>query len=96
VFSSERKIKVIINRAWVVAVGVFVPLAIAHGLNTFRPDRPLDMVMLFFLELVGFTFLMALLRPRPLVGALAAIAYFPLMFVVIFSLGYSAGYYDLP
>jgi len=84
------------NRVGVIAIGVIAPLAIAHGLNTVSQDQPVNIVVLLVLEVIGFAFLMALLRPRLLLALVAAALYFPLMFIAIFSLGYFAGYYDLP
>jgi hypothetical protein len=52
--------------------------------------------MILVLEVMGFAFLMAMLRPRPLLASIAAVFYMPLMFIAAFSIGYFAGYYDLP
>jgi len=85
-----------INRVGIIAIGVIAPLAVAHALNTVSPDRPLNIAMLLLLEVMGFAFLMTMFRPRPMVATVVAVLYFPLMFTAIFSLGYLAGYYDLP
>jgi hypothetical protein len=80
----------------VALLAVIVPAAIAHALSSPDPNNPISILMIGFLEVLGFTFLVATLRPRLLVAILTAFAYFPLMFILIFQIGVSAGYYDFP
>jgi hypothetical protein len=44
----------------------------------------------------GFAAAVLMLRPRAWSAVLAGLLYFPSMFIVIFWIGYRAGYYDLP
>ena len=45
---------------------------------------------------LGFAAAVSMLRPRAWSAVLAGSLYFPSMFIVIFWIGYRAGYYDLP
>jgi hypothetical protein len=80
----------------VALIAVIAPAAVAHALSSPDPNKPIGILMIGLLEVLGFTFLVAALRPRLLFAILTAFAYFPLLFILIFEIGVSAGYYDFP
>ena len=84
----------IVNRIAIVIAAVVVPAAVAHALSSPNPNQPIGIAMIGILELLGFASVVATLRPRPLVAIVAALVYFPTVFMLIFQIGVSAGYYD--
>ena len=87
-----------IRRVALVAIGVVAPILVAHALSSMAPQHSsgIGIPLVALLEMFGFAFLVATIRPRPLTAILAALLYFPCVFIVIFQIGYSAGYYDFP
>jgi hypothetical protein len=85
-----------VKRLALVATSVVVPLIAAHALSLMTPEHGIGISVVFLLEALGFALVIATLRPPPLLAVLAAFLYFPLMFLSIFLIGVSAGYYDFP
>lgn len=80
-----------------IAGALIAPPAITFGLSSLLvPQRGLDIFSVLIVELLGFALAAAVVRPRPWRAVLAALLYLPTMFIVIFWIGYRAGYYDLP
>lgn len=84
--------------AWAaaIAVALIAPPAISHAISLLIASRGLDIFSVVIIELLAFGVAVAILRPRPWSAALAASLYLPSMFIVIFWIGYRAGYYHLP
>ena len=86
----------IIKPIVLVAIAIFVPAAIAYALSSPEPNRPIGILMVGLLEVLGFSFLVLTLRPQPLTALVTAFLYFPLTFILIFQIGILGGYYDYP
>lgn len=84
------------GRVAAVAVALIAPPAIAYGLNPLWPGSGLDIFSVALIEVVAFVISALILRPRPRHAVLAALLYFPSMFVVLFLIGYWTSHYDLP
>jgi hypothetical protein len=83
------------------AAALVAPPSITHLVSSLivssrLSQSGLDLFSILIVMASGFGAAILMLKPRPWNATLAALLYFPSMFVLIFWIGYRAGYYDLP
>jgi len=84
------------SRIGAIAAAIAAPPAITYLISSAMPQTGLDIFSIVIIEALGFAAAVSMLRPRAWSAVLAGLLYFPSMFIVIFWIGYRAGYYDLP
>ena len=83
------------TRAAVLVSATFIPLAIQYAI-AIMTGRACSIYEVLFFEGIGFALLTFVLRPKYLLGFLAACLYFPLMYITSLTIGLHSGYYDVP
>jgi hypothetical protein len=81
------------TQATAITASLLAPPLITYLISSMMGDYGLDIFSVMLIEALGFGTAVSMLRPRPWNAILAGLLYFPTMFIVIFLIGYQAGYY---
>ena len=78
------------------SIALILPPALTYSLSSLMPQTGVDIFSVLAIEALAFVVSAAILKAELARAVLAALLYFPSMFMLIFWIGYRAGFYDLP